>query len=509
MGIIQDLFSTYPFMPHEHCFNTETDVLWMHVIGDAITAFAYFIIPIFLAYFVWKRKDLKYKGIFWLFVAFILSCGTTHILAIIGMWDPYYRLEGVVKLGTGLISIVTALALVPIVPMALKVPSSSDLAEKNKKLSFALQMLKTTEKEQRKMNDLLIESQKLTNLGSWEWELSTDMLIASEEFFQIFETEVHKEPLKVQWFFDMVHRDDIDKVHIAIDKGLKDTGEVDIKFKVKLNDQNIKYLHSRSRVQFDHNRNPVAVIGTTIDITKQVKDEIALREYTKKIEETNQYLKSIAYATSHDLKEPLRGIVSYSQLVLKMHEDELSYDAKDKMGFVIEEGKRMNSMIESLLSFSKMESVDPVLTQVDMNEVVSDVLQRFRVTIEETEADINVSSLPTLPADKEQMNILLHNLIGNALKFNNGNPKIDISAIKVGPEWEFRVKDNGIGFDKDSSDQIFDLFKTLDSKSNKNTGSGIGLSLCRTIVRSHGGRIWVLSKEGSGSTFHFTLPIAA
>lgn len=128
-------------MPHKHCFTAEEGVLWMHVIGDIITALAYYIIPIFLAHFVWKKKDLKYKSIFWLFAAFILSCGTTHIHAIIGLWEPCYRLEGVVDLGTGLVSIVTAIALIPIVPMALKLPSSKQLKDKNQELKATLSML--------------------------------------------------------------------------------------------------------------------------------------------------------------------------------------------------------------------------------------------------------------------------------------------------------------------------------------------------------------------------------
>lgn len=508
MDMIQDLFSTYPFMPHKHCFNAEEGVLWMHVIGDIITALAYYTIPLFLAYFVWKKKDLRYKGIFWLFAAFILSCGTTHILAIIGMWEPYYRLEGLVKLGTGLVSIVTAIALVPIIPMALKLPSSRELKEKNEELSETLNMLERSEKETQKSNELLKAAQQLAKLGSWEWILETDKLICSDEFFRIMDSEeLIGTEISNNWFLDKVHPDDIERVQEHINSALT-KGNIDIRFRVNKPNKNVCYLHSKGRVQYDHFRDPVSIIGTTLDITKQVQDEVALREHSMKMEETNKYLKRIAYATSHDLKEPLRGIVSYSQLVLKVHEEELSYDAKDKLHFVVDEGKRMNKMIESLLSFSKIESMDPELIEVDMNSIMVEVLQRFRVSIEETNAYVEVNDLPTIKADKEQMNIIMRNLVGNALKFSQTEPKIRISAVKVGPEWEFRVEDNGIGFSKQFNEEIFGLFKTLESKSGT-SGSGIGLSLCKTIVQAHGGRIWAISKEGKGSTFHFTLPASA
>lgn len=505
MDVLQDLFTTFPFIAHKHSFNNQEAVFWMHVVGDIVTAIAFYIIPILLAYFTWKKKNLKYKPLFWLFSAFIMLCGTTYILAVIGMWEPYYRLEGIFKLATALVSIIAALLLIPIIHKVLNLPTREDLTLKNRKLSAALNELKQKLEEQKMSTELLIASHELAKLGSWEWNLKTDQLKASEEYFKIFNAQKPTEQITVYWFFDQVHPNDVEEIETIVKKAMA-SGDVDVRFRVILSDKSIKHIHSKARVQYNTHGEPVSIVGTSLDITKQVNNKIALKEYTEKMEANNKYLKRIAYATSHYLKEPLRGMVLYSQMVLKLNEDELSYEAKDKLNFVVDEGKRMNKMIESLLSFSKIESVEPELTEVDMNKILVEVLQRFRVSIKETNADIETSSLPVVTADEEHMNIVMRNLISNALKYSRKEPRIKVSAVKVGPEWEIRVQDNGIGFSKKFNDEIFGHFKTLDSKSGTSS-SGIGLSLCRTIIQAHGGRIWAISREGQGSTFHFTLPI--
>lgn len=169
-------------MPHEHCFNTAEEVLWVHVIGDIHTALAYFIIPLFLVYLVKNRKDLQHKWIVALFAAFILSCGTTHVFAIIGMWQPYYRLEGVVKLFTGFISMATAFALIPVVPAILKIPSLNDLKLKNTQLQHYLNELRYSKDELKKSNDRLNEAQAVAQMGSWELNVATRQVEWSDGF---------------------------------------------------------------------------------------------------------------------------------------------------------------------------------------------------------------------------------------------------------------------------------------------------------------------------------------
>jgi len=160
-----------------------------------------------------------------------------------------------------------------------------------------------------------------------------------------------------------------------------------------------------------------------------------------------------------------------------------------------------------LLEYSRVGTTKDILGETDMNEVVSSVLNVFKLKIEETNASIVVGHLPVLPNTRRtQMNQLMQNLIGNALKYNiSAKPEIIIDAQEDEHSWTFSVKDNGIGFETKFNQKIFDIFQRLHSQSEY-SGTGIGLSICKKIVERHGGKIWVNSTEGVGSTFYFSFP---
>jgi light-regulated signal transduction histidine kinase (bacteriophytochrome) len=236
----------------------------------------------------------------------------------------------------------------------------------------------------------------------------------------------------------------------------------------------------------------------------QANAELELR--AEELERSNMDLQQFAYAASHDLSEPLRMVSSYVQLLAKRYGDKLGSDAEEFIGFALDGVVRMQALIDGLLMYSRAGTSDYAVDPVDCNEILDATLLMLKTAIEEKEAEVVVSPLPTVPGDANQLAQLFQNLIGNAIKFvADGPPRIEVTAEEDGAEWHFRVSDNGIGIDPAHVERIFDVFKRLHGR-GEYPGSGIGLAICKRIVERHGGRIWVESEPGAGSTFNFTIP---
>ncbi|MGE5401448.1 MAG: sensor histidine kinase [Ignavibacteriales bacterium] len=242
------------------------------------------------------------------------------------------------------------------------------------------------------------------------------------------------------------------------------------------------------------------------DITKIMQDEAKLKKTLSDLERSNHELEQFAYVASHDLQEPLRMVASFTQLLEIKYKGKLDKQADEYIGFAVEGAKRMQRIIRDLLDFSRITN-NQQYGRVDMNEILNSVLLDLSVLINESGAVITSSGLPVVNASDTQLKQLLQNLITNAIKFHGENfPEIKVEAYTLGNEWVFNIKDNGIGIDPQFSEKIFTIFQRLHNR-EEYPGTGIGLALCKKIVESYGGRIWVESKPGMGSTFYFTLPV--
>ncbi len=222
---------------------------------------------------------------------------------------------------------------------------------------------------------------------------------------------------------------------------------------------------------------------------------------------SNAELQQFAYIASHDLKEPIRMVSSYLGLLERKYKGKvLDEGAEEYLNFALQGAERMNELVNDLLDYSRVETRGKDFAQVSMNHVSEKVIDLLKVPINESEAEIVVEPLPTIEADEGQMIQLLQNLLSNAIKFRSEErPKIHISGTRLGRFWQFAVEDNGIGLDMEFADKIFQMFQRLHT-TEEYEGTGIGLAIAKKIVERHGGRIWVESEEGKGSTFFFTIP---
>ena len=268
---------------------------------------------------------------------------------------------------------------------------------------------------------------------------------------------------------------------------------------------------------FDDTGKLVAISNVSRDITERKTAERKLNEYSNSLEEkvekrtkelarSNAELEHFAYVASHDLREPLRMITSFLQLLERRYSDRLDQDANEFIEYAVDGAKRLNDMINDLLEYSKVTSKKPILVPVSLEKVLDDVLINLLISTEEKKAIITHDPLPTVNGDEKLLTLLLQNLIGNGIKYNDKKPpKIHISSKKEANRNIISIKDNGIGIKPEHLERIFTIFQRLHGV-EEYEGTGIGLAIAQKIVHQHKGEICVESEYGKGTTFYFTIP---
>jgi signal transduction histidine kinase len=238
---------------------------------------------------------------------------------------------------------------------------------------------------------------------------------------------------------------------------------------------------------------------------KKLRDDH--RQSLDDLARSNRDLEQFAYVASHDLQEPLRMVATYTQLLAERYQGKLDSDADKYIHYAVDGALRMQKLVQDLLAFSRVGRQGIAVESTDCNAMLQESISNLEAAIRDSGAVVQHTELPLVMADRSLLVQVFQNLIGNAIKFQGSEPPlIHVSAKTMGKEWVFSVADNGIGIAAEHRENVFVIFRRLHTLAEY-PGNGIGLSICKKIVEQHGGRIWVDSEPGHGSTFQFTLPI--
>jgi PAS domain S-box-containing protein len=362
-------------------------------------------------------------------------------------------------------------------------------------------------------------SEKIANIGSWQWDVKAGKLVWTAKMFRLFGLKPYSFDPTIESFIDLLHPADKERVKqdLADMEQLNEGMLPDYEFRLMV-DGRWHYFRVSCRMMKDR-----YIIGTTMDITQDALLRQQLSEKIRQLEEMNDELRSFAFVASHDLREPLRKIHIFSDWLSQKEATNLSAGGLDRFTRIQKAVVRMDALIDAILDFSRIDTEGNNFSKFDLNHVFDIVKGDLRETINETQAVIEVDRLPTIHGNQSQFAQLFRNLLSNALKYHKPDviPHIRIGCKKfesgvllhesVRPDLQyFRISfaDNGIGFEEEYARKIFQMFQRLHGN-HEYYGTGMGLAICKKIIEHHDGFITASGKPGEGAVFDCYIPVHA
>lgn len=366
--------------------------------------------------------------------------------------------------------------------------------------------LKQTQQALRRSEERLNRALGAARVGTWEWDIIPNRISWDDYMYPLY--GIPGGTVTAQNIVERIHPGDRERAERETREALDHDETYDTEYRVVWPDDSVHHLSIRGSVIRDSLGRAVRMVGVAWDITGRKRAELAQAAYASELARSNQELEMFAYVASHDLQEPLRMVASYTQLLARRYADALDDTAREFIDYAVQGATRMQQLINDLLTYSRVQTKGAPLEPVDANAALQEAIADLKLAIEDAGATVTSEPLPRVRADRSQVTQLFRNLVANAVKFRrDGRPEVRISATRTGLQVTFAVHDNGIGIEPGSEDKIFEVFQRLHTRTEY-PGTGIGLALCKRIVERHGGRIWVESTPGQGSTFYFTLDAA-
>lgn len=381
--------------------------------------------------------------------------------------------------------------------------------------NFKTHYLKTELYEKNRQSDELFDFIQQTSLdGLWYWDMQQpEQEWMSERFWQTLGYDPAEMPHCADVWQRLVDPDDLALVRKAIAKHLENPDEAfDQILRYRHKNGSTVWIRCRGVVIRDADGTPIRMLGTHNDVTQMKQTELSLREQHEALQASNAELEQFAYVTSHDLRQPLRMIKSYLQMLERRLGPELSEENRQMLDFAVDGAMRLDEMMVSLLEYSRVGRLNQSMHTVNLQECFDEACRFLQPEILASNAQIKVHEglWPCMLVNADELTRLFQNLLANAIKYAKPGepPKISVAFTQTQSDWQFTITDQGIGIDPAQFDRLFKVFQRLQHR-NDYAGYGIGLALCKKIVQRHGGRIWVTSAgDGQGTSFHFSLPVS-
>ena len=350
----------------------------------------------------------------------------------------------------------------------------------------------------------LEEAQQIARVGSWDWEITSDLVTWSAELYRIYGLDPDGFKASYQGFLEREHPEDLERVDSAVRTGLREKTGFSVVHRVVRPDGAVRVLQSHGKTIVDDEGVPVRMSGTAQDITEQRQLQDALARQAADLKRSNFELERFAYAASHDLRAPLRGITQLAEWIAEDPRNTLSEESQAHLALLQGRVKRMEALLVDLLEYSRVERKAEVLHRVDSAALVGEVAESIQHR--PGFAVVVVSPLPILETHVLPLKRVFMNLIDNAVKHHDrAEGVIRVAAARAGRFVRFTVADDGPGIAPEHHRRVFDLFQTLKPR-DQLEGSGMGLTLVQKIVETAGGEIGIES-QGRGAVFWFTWPV--
>lgn len=366
--------------------------------------------------------------------------------------------------------------------------------------------IKETEAELRRSTAQFELSLLAGGMGSYRLDLETRTITRDAGLCRILGLPMDDGGRDDAALYDRVHPDDRAGVYEPMARAMASNGDFSHENRIVQPNGAVRWVCGHGRVIVEETGRKI-LVGVIADITERKKSEDRLARKAAELERSNRDLERFAYVASHDLKEPLRKVSNYLELLEAECGRAVGGIGRRYIAVAVQSVVRMNEMINDLLIYSRAASSSEV-GAVDLQSVFGDVRRNLSACINETGACIDAAELPCVRGDHAQMLQLFQHIVSNAVKYRSAAPPVvKVTVRRTGPNWTFTIADNGIGIAQAHQRRIFEIFHRLHPKT-RYPGTGIGLAVCKKIVERSGGRIWAESETGRGAAFHFTLPAA-